>query len=178
MTGVWAVVHDLFELIGGLAAAIAVGFSVWITSRERTDRKQAERDRDEARVAQREAEQAEVRRAREAQARHVVITMTRAGSVNDDPNRVRVACHNYSSMPIMNVALWVDEHRVRGGYRSVLLPQDKPCEGDFVAAPGRKIFKRGVAVVFLDAAGVVWRRTADGGLAEVVNDESAEAPST
>lgn len=88
--------------------------------------------------------------------------------MDDDPNRVRVACHNYSDMPIMNVMLWVNDRKV-GAYRSVLLPHDKPCEGAFAAALGEKIFKRGVAVVFLDTAGIVWRRTADGGLTEVVN---------
>jgi hypothetical protein len=165
----WQWWKDVAAIVGGIGTALLAAASVWITTRERSDRKQAERDRDEARDAQRRAEQAEMRRQREAQARRVVVTMTRIGSVRTDPNKARVACHNYSDMPIMNVTVFVNGQKVKDSYSSVLHPGESRA-ALFTAQLGEKIHKPEVTARFLDAAGVVWRRAADGSLVEVSNE--------
>lgn len=167
MEGAWAVVHDLFEIIGGLAAAIAVGFSVWITTRERADRKQAEQDRDEARAAQRRAERAERVREEEAQARRVVVTFANPHSrVPQSPGlAASLQCHNYSDMPIVNVALYVAGKERPIAYRTVLHPAENlECEVDL------DLDRQALAdysARFIDANGVPWLRRADTRLARV-----------
>ncbi len=171
MEGTWAVVHDLFEIIGGLAAAIAVGFSVWITTRERADRQQAERDRDEARAAQREAELAEVRRAREAQARRVVLAVQRRRILEARGGHTLdyvMIWTNYSDMPITDVAAVIhgnvsDDAQA---FRAMIRPGDS-VTFRFEPAGEAGPLNSELAVVFRDAAGVRWRRFADGALAEV-----------
>lgn len=170
-------------LLGGLATAVVAYFAFSVSRRERTDRlqadedrKQAERDRDEARSAQRHAELQEWGRQREAQARRVVVTMTRIGSGHRDPARVKVACHNYSDLPVTNVTVRVNGHKVV--YASTLLPGGTQLMETHTAPPGEKVSKGVVEAVFRDLiGGVWWRRTAEGTL-EDLGDEDPAAPST
>ena len=112
MTGFWAWFHDSWEIVGSLGSAAAAVIAVLLASREREDRKLAERERDEAQRRQRVAEQAEVQRERERQARQVAVWIDTDGPLawqsattgewKQSESFLNIA--NYSNHPIFEVA--------------------------------------------------------------------------
>lgn len=166
--------HDTWEIVGALGSAGAAGAAVWIASRERADRQAAERDRDQARREQRAAELAGVRREREAQARQVVVWLTRQARtpIGDGPPRppwVLAWYANYSSMPIKNAVVVARGELIKdNGFVFALLPGHEPVQASFSEEIlATKILDSDIAVDFRDAANVRWRRGADGSLDEV-----------
>lgn len=181
MTGVWAWVRDGFAVVGGLAAAAAVVFSVWVAFAERRERQQANRERDEARKAQRDAELTQARKAEEAQARRVVVNGINRGFGTDKRTVIDVVFGNYSDMPVSQVLTWLDDTMV---FLQAVIPNQAPLmpgqimagrmlrgntigvdpeSGDFrffdeAPKPGR------LSITFIDAAGEHWRRYDDGRL--------------
>jgi|SRR5665647_1478796 len=170
--------QNLWVIIGSLGSAATAIVAVVLASRERTDRKAAERDRDVARAAQTHAEQAEMRRAREAQARAVSVWVLRLMELGPDGGRRyrwTMGFGNYSNMPVLDIGPVVDGERIHlegRGFRAVLHPKDK-VEGPMgteVAStePGNDR----IWVTFRDAAGTRWRRYADGRLEELPTDRT------
>lgn len=164
--------HDAWEIIGALGSAFAAGVAIWLATRERTDRKQADRDRDEALAAQRKAEDAAAEQRRSEQARSVHFWNVASGHneehdewgevVSHDP-LLRLVVQNNSSLPVFDVQLsW----RLSGGEprtdgpRSSLSPGemhsiDLPPDVDHTRADVR----------FRDTNNQRWRRYTDGALA-------------
>lgn len=181
MTGVWAWVRDAFSIVGGLAGAGAVIFSVWVAYVERRERKAANIERDEARRAQRESEQAQARKSEEAQARRVVVNGINRGFGTDNRTVIDVILGNYSDMPVSQVLTWLDDAMI---FLHAVIPNQAPLMPGQVMAgrvlqgntitldpessdfryfdeapkPGR------LSITFIDAAGQHWRRYDDGRL--------------
>jgi hypothetical protein len=169
MTGGWAWWHDLAEIVGAVGSAGAAGVAVWLATRERADRKTAERDRDEARSAQRSAELAERRRNVESQARRVVIWVSVGASVNDGGTVTSrsMLCEvaNHSDLPILKLHLGVafaDGLVTWADFRQSLAPSGKftirfpEVAADYVLPVEGDVF-----IEFSDAYGRRWRRHAD-----------------
>ncbi|MFD6094564.1 hypothetical protein ACFWGN_20830 [Oerskovia sp. NPDC060338] len=168
--------HDAFEILGAVGSAAAAVVAVWLASRERVDRKAAEKDRDIARSAQLKAEQAEAKRDREAQARKVSVRAdyeTRAATLFESSSYYMIEEYievkNYSELPITNVTVG---YRHPDGSKHVsktatflgpgaavtgtLPPRDPETES--------RIDVDGAYVLFRDLAGLVWERYMDGRL--------------
>lgn len=150
--------HNAWEVIGAIGSASAAAVAVWLATRERVDRKQAERDRDEAREAQRRAETSERRRDFEAQAHRVVATFV----IPDDLARhdTDLVCHNYSDVPIMHVSFHFQGQKIDTAYRVTILPRDS-ASAPVPGPSGKPNAVEDYAVQFLDANGTYWRRGLD-----------------
>lgn len=199
VTGTWLWWHDLFEIIGGVAAAIAVGFSVWVAFRERADRIAAEADRDDARRAEVAAIERERQRELEAQARRVVVWATRhlvrtSGGDEGEPEwRVAVIVNvgNFSDMPVTGVAVSIEDRLVvmqgvplERAVNSTLLPHEtvggyaqELGENDAVLYPRSRAKRGSIELRFTDAAGVEWTRTDLGELTRRLPSGHVQEPS-
>jgi hypothetical protein len=192
--------HDTWEIVGSIATLLAVITALVIAlvegrARARTQADELERlrvERDEARREREVVEDAERQRAREAQARQVVIW----AEIERDRNDLvlDVTTVNYSDAPIFSATVYVPEREPRFEFDRVigvgenvgtLMPRGEhvgrarvahaPHEGPHGPDGPRGELRRfevghqdpllpHIAVVFRDAHGNWWRRAGDGAL--------------
>ena len=171
--------HEVGDLVGALAAAAAVIFSVVSASRARRDRRRAEAERDAARLEQRSVELEAATDRRERQARAIVV-WTRSPAVGVAPadKNVRlsiaedfyqpvVLLKNYSDMPIFEVVVELTEPDGRvhtWPTVPILHPSDRPSEYRVEDHRSGKGPAGHAIVLFRDAAGRPWHRESDGSL--------------
>ncbi|GAB4085942.1 hypothetical protein GCM10028784_25720 [Myceligenerans cantabricum] len=173
--------HDTWEIVGAIASTIGSAATVGAVvvalllgrqeARARAEAQEAELDRlrqerDEARAERDRAEEATLRREREAQARRVVVqdvmTVTKG---NTEANEVEAGVHNFSDMPVFDLALFCPSQRRQ--------PNRGPQVDALPPGGSRSHSFRGVDstsvsyVTFRDAFGLGWERRADGSLREL-----------
>ncbi|MDF2848874.1 MAG: hypothetical protein K0R97_2856, partial [Oerskovia sp.] len=166
--------HDAFEILGAVGSAAAAGVAVWLASRERADRKAAERDRDDARRAQHAAEGREAQREREAQARKVGVWLNKF-AIGTGPLQYHASFANYSELPVTNCFLIVDR---KNGNRYIVASALHVEPGGRLPAP--VVMEQDVAderpdaesiyIEFADAWNRHWRRTVGGKLSELTGE--------